>query len=293
MKLSSAFAFLLTLLQLSFAEEANLVDDTLVKGRPIIRLWPIDQVGGEQNRLKYDITNRGKIRYENVKDPHLVVFHADSKQPSPAVIYCPGGGYHHLTPEQTDIEELNKMGLSVFMLRYTVPKNRKAAFKDVQRAMRLVRHQAKELNVIPDQIGVFGTSAGGHLVARLSQHYATPAYPAIDKADQKSCEPQFVILTSAAYFSKGKSEKLKSIVADEFPMTAKIAPTFLVYAKDDRNYIAGGIAYEKKLKALGGSTRIVISETGGHGLKDVHWYPACREWLEELAVIKPTDTPQK
>ena len=67
-------------------------------------------------------------------------------------------------------------------------------------------------------------------------------------------------------------------------MTAKIAPTFLVYAKDDHTFFAGGVAYEKALKASGGSTRIIISETGGHELKEVDWYPECRKWLEGLKI---------
>ncbi|MDF7823590.1 sulfatase-like hydrolase/transferase [Pontiellaceae bacterium B12227] len=257
------------------------IEDSIAGDQPIIRLWPIEQVGGEANRLRYDVTNRGKIRYENVSDPHLVVFPAQAEGPRPAVLYCPGGGYKHLTPKSEVIDWLNECGITVFMLRYTVPFDREAAFRDVQRAMRVVRHRSKDWNIDPDHVGVMGTSAGGHLVLRLSQNYNEPAYKTIDEADQLSCEPAFVITGSAAYLCKSKSD---FSLAEEFLMNAKVAPTFMVCAEDDKTHFTGSVVYEKVLRAAGGSTRMVISETGGHGLKGVNWYPECRDWLKELGV---------
>ncbi|MDF7799955.1 glycosyl hydrolase family 28 protein [Pontiellaceae bacterium B1224] len=258
--------------------------DPIAGDRPVIRLWPIEQVGGVQNRLKHEVTNRGKIRYEHVKDPHLVVYPVERNEPTPAVIYCPGGGYQHLTPKPEVIEWLNDSGITVFMLKYTVPKDREAAFADMQRAMRVVRQHAKEWNVEPDQIGVLGSSAGGHLVARLSQNYTAPAYPAIDEADKHSCEPAFVILNSVAYLLTKEGKTYVPPIAEEFHMENKVAPTFMVAAKDDKTFFAGNVAYEKALKAAGGSATIIVSETGGHGLKEVDWYPACREWLSGLGI---------
>ena len=260
------------------------VHKSVARKHPVIRLWTIDQIGGEQNRLEEKITNRGKIRFENVKDPNLTIYQVESKEPTPAVIYCPGGAYKHLTPKPEVVEWLNDNGITVFMLKYTVPSDREAAFRDVQRAMRVARENAGQWNIDPDQLGALGSSAGGHLVARLSQNYASPAYPAFDEADNQSCEPAFVILTSAAYFFEGKGKTRKPVLAKEFPMKAKVAPTFLVYAKDDRNFFPGGVAYENALKTSGGATRMMISETGGHGLKDVEWYPECREWLKEIGI---------
>ncbi|MDF7809497.1 alpha/beta hydrolase [Pontiellaceae bacterium B12219] len=206
---------------------------------------------------------------------------AQAEGPTPAVLFCPGGGYKHLTPHPEVIDWLNECGITVFMLRYTVPDDREAAFADVQRAMRVIRHRSRDWNVDPDQLGVLGSSAGGHLVARLSQNYTKTAYPVVDEADSMSCEPAFVILTSAAYLFEGKAGPE---LAAEFPMKDHVAPTFLVYAEDDNAFFAGGVAYEKALRAAGGSTRIVISETGGHGLKGVNWYPVCREWLGDLDI---------
>jgi acetyl esterase/lipase len=147
--------------------------------------------------------------------------------------------------------------------------------------MRVVRHNAEKWNVNPDQLGVLGSSAGGHLVARLSHNYTTSAYSAIDEVDKQSCEPAFVILTSAAYLFK---DKKGPDLAEEFHMKNKVAPTFLVYAKDDKAFFAGGVAYEKKLKSSGGSTQIMISQKGGHGLTGVNWYPECRGWLNKIGI---------
>ncbi|MDQ8183305.1 alpha/beta hydrolase [Pelagicoccus sp. SDUM812005] len=270
-----ALLFLNSVLPAMAAEE-------VVEGdHPVIRLWPISLIGGEQNRLNEEVTNRGKIRYHNIKDPNLTVFPVQSTEPTPAVLYCPGGGYVHLTPRSPIIKWLNDQGITVFMLKYTVPDDREAAFRDVQRAMRVVRRDAAKWNVDSSQFGVLGSSAGGHLVARLSQNYLAPAYDAIDDADQLSCEPAFVIIASGAYFA---TENGGTDLTEEFPMRSKVAPTFLVYAEDDENFVKGGIAYEKALRAAGGSARILLSESGGHGLNGVDWYPECGEWLKNLGL---------
>lgn len=128
----------------------------------IIRLWPIEQIG-EENRLKEEITNEGKVRFFEIKDPNLTVYPAEGTKPTPAVIYCPGGGYKHLTPEQSIIDWLNEFGITVLMLKYTVPNDQDAAFRDVQRAVRVTRSMSQQLNIDLDRVGVLGTSAGGHL----------------------------------------------------------------------------------------------------------------------------------
>lgn len=84
-----------------------------------------------------------------------------------------------------------------------------------------------------------------------------------------------MITGSAAYLcEKGTQE-----IAEDFPMSGKIAPTFMVCALDDKSHGGGSVVYEKALDAAGGTTEIMVSETGGHGLKDVNWFSPCEAWL--------------
>ncbi len=252
---------------------------------PVIRLWPVERIGGEANKLKEDVeVKNGITRYLNIKDPNLTVFAADSARPSPAAIFCPGGAYRLLAEMPDLIRWLNAQGITVFMLKYTVPDDREAAFRDVQRAMRIVRHRAAEWNVDPERLGLIGNSAGGHLSARLSHNYKKPAYEPIDDADTESCEPAFVILVSPAYLDgKGGAYGL----APELHLQNKVAPTFLVIAKDDKAYIEGSIRYEKGLKDKELSIRMQLYDQGGHGLRGVDWHPVCREWLAGLGLVQP------
>jgi acetyl esterase/lipase/lysophospholipase L1-like esterase len=252
---------------------------------PVIRLWPIAMVGGEQNRLKENFrTNRRGIRQlSGIKDPNLTVFKADSRQPTPAVVYCPGGGYMILDPRPELIQRLNTQGITVFMLKYTIPDHPDAAFQDIQRAMRLVRHQAKKWNVDPNRIGVVGNSAGSHLSARLTQNYDQKTYEPIDAADKLSCEPQFAVLQCAAYFQGRTMDK--EFDAELFHMKNKTAPTFLTYSTDDK-FCKGGVEYAKRLTAAGGPIELKLFEKGGHGMEGCDWFSDAAEWMEEQKIVR-------
>ena len=255
------------------------------KSQPIIRLWPIEMVGGEQNRLK-DVfrDRRGTPQLCGVLDPNMTVYKADSNEPTPAIIYCPGGAYKILAiPSAAEIKQWNDLGITLFILKYTIPSNPDAAFKDIQRAMRMVRHQAKKWNVDPNMIGVLGNSAGGHLSARLTQNYTEKVYDALDDADKESCEPNFAVLQCAAYFQGIKMDK--DFDAQLFPMKNKVAPTFLTYAKDDK-FSIGGVEYEKRLTEAGGTIHLKLFEKGGHGMRDCDWFSEAAKWLRSNEIVK-------
>ena len=63
------------------------------------------------------------------------------------------------------LHELLVRGYTVFAVvhgsqpKYTIPE----ILQDVHRAVRFVRHNAKEYKIDPDRIGIYGGSAGGHL----------------------------------------------------------------------------------------------------------------------------------
>ena len=107
----------------------------------------------------------------------------------PAVIVCPGGSYHWLdTRTEGDgvARWLNSKGIAAFVLRYRVAgvwafvthyrllvrgRRQPDMLRDVQRSVQLVREGASTWGINPNEVGVMGFSAGGHL-AVASRCYA-------------------------------------------------------------------------------------------------------------------------
>lgn len=269
---------------LGFSQESG-VDK---KAARIVRLWPIERVGGEKNRLKEEYRKRGKKGVKQlcgVKDPNLTFYPVQRKQPVPAVIYSPPGGYGILDlPSKEHIKQWNDLGITLILLKYTIPRKYDAAFQDIQRAVRMVRHNAKTWNIDPNRIGLYGCSAGGHLSARLANNHDQKAYDSIDVIDKENCEPNFVILQSSAYFNGIPVGKAKNLDQTYFHLKNKVAPTFVTYSKKDRHY-PGGQNYVDAAKKAGYPIRMVLFEEGGHGMKGVDWFTPLTKWLRERKIV--------
>ena len=257
----------------------------------IIKLWPKDAVsqGAEGMGTPKPDRGDGHIRLTDVTKPSLRYFPAPAtKKPGPAVILCPGGGYVCLvTTKMTPIAEwLNDHGISAFMLIYRVPKKRKDAFQDIQRAVRIVRSRASEWNVDPRRIGVMGSSAGGHLAAQVSAGFDIPTYQQVDQLDRVSCKPDFTVLLYPAYMNKGE------VLSKEFAVSNELSPTLIVTAKDD-GFFPGSQIYARALKEAGASIRVHFFEKGGHGFSlrpKEHplstWPDLCLQWFRDMGIIE-------
>ena len=158
---------------ITFGSTAVIANTNEEKASNIIMLWPKDigvQDGTGMGTPRPD-RGDGHIRLTDVTRPSMHYFPAPaSKKPGPAVILCPGGGYNYtvITKMEPIAKWLNDHGVSAFILIYRTPKKRKDAFEDIQRAVRIVRSRAAEWNIDSSRIGVMGSSAGGHLSARVS-----------------------------------------------------------------------------------------------------------------------------
>ena len=235
-------------------------------------------------------TNGGILRITDVSQPTLEVFKAPGAAGSvPAMIICPGGGYGLLAYnfEGTDVAAwLNSLGITCIVLKYRVPNNRDGAFQDIQRAMRFARQHAADWGIQADKLGAIGFSAGGHLVARLSNHFEQAAYPPIDAADQLGCRPDFAILVYAAYLDDhGK------LMAD-MPVSPATPPTLVVTTEDDVHHAVDGKTYAAALKAAHVPEELLVYPTGGHGFglrsqQDVKVWPLdAAEWLRKTGILK-------
>ena len=257
-----------------------------------IMLWPKDAANQDRTGMGTPRPDRGDghIRLTDVTKPSLRYFPAPGKkQPVPAVILCPGGGYVSLvTTKMTPIAEwLNSHGISAFILIYRVPKKRKDAFEDIQRAVRIVRSRASEWNIDPRRIGVMGSSAGGHLAARVSTGFDLKTYEEVDKLDAVSCKPDFTVLLYPAYMNKGE------VLSKEFTVSNEISPTLIVSAKDDKGFFPGSQIYADALKEAGASIRVHFFEKGGHGFSlrpKQHplstWPDLCLQWFRDKDIIE-------
>ena len=260
-----------------------------------IMLWPKDAASQDKKAMgipKKPDRGDGHIRLTDITQPSIRYFPAPVKKgqgPVPAIVICPGGGYNLLvTTKISPIAKwLNEQGISAFMLLYHVPKNRPKAFQDIQRAVRIVRSRASEWNLDPKRIGVMGSSAGGHLAARVSTGFDIKAYEQVDKLDAVSCKPDFTVLLYPAYMNKGEE------LTKDFKVSSELSPTLIITAKDDKLSYPGNQIYAKALKEAGAPIRTHFFEKGGHGFSlrpKQHplstWPELYLQWLKDMKIIE-------
>lgn len=280
----------------------------------IINLW--DNIPNSKPTKEQEVyTFNGVKRIALVKEPTLEVFLPSKKGlTDKAVIICPGGGYRILSYdwEGTDIAKwFNSKGIAAFVLKSRLPTSKslivrhEAPLQDAQRAIRLVRNNAKEWGINPNKIGIMGFSAGGHLAASLGTQFHKPNNFNEDSLDTISAKPNFMMLIYPVismqdkYTHKGSqnnllgknaTETLKTKYSNELQVTQKTPPTFLVHSADDKAVpVANSLEFFKALNNNGVKAEIHIYPTGGHGYslaigkgRLATWPDRMYDWLQDL-----------
>ena len=292
------------LLQLAFAAFVGLLPATVLAttdGEPAagsadrIALWPQGMAPGDKPLSQVQrIVERSSDpalpdRYiEHVSSPYLVVYRP-AKPNGSALLVIPGGGYQRvvLDKEGTALVPalVEQGGVTLFVLRYRLPgegrTDREAALADAQRALRLIRHHAKDWGLDPQRICTMGFSAGGHLAARLGNGFDRNVYPHSDAIDAESARPDFQLLIYPVTSMRGDdvhagsrerllgsapSDELQQQYSMQLQVRADTPPTFLLHAADDDVVPVGNsLQFYDSLRSAKVSSEMHLFPHGGHG----------------------------
>ncbi len=271
------------------------------------------------------IAGRQVVEVDNVTRPTMTVYSPKGKNTGAAVVVFPGGGYQILAIDLEGSEVcdwLTPRGITCVLLKYRVtdvgpyPKSgpypeSPMALEDAQRTMGLLRLHAAEWHIDPHKIGVLGFSAGGHLVAAMSTHFAKRLYPAVDAADKESCRPDFGVALYPGHLSIAAAEwdarQGRKKFALHYPATAdknlglnpdlhitrQTPPTFLLQNEDDHvDNVNDSLAYYIALKNAGVPVEMHLYAQGGHafGLRRTKfpataWPQLVETWLGTIGMI--------
>ena len=246
----------------------------------------------------------GKIVIANVTSPTVMVFNPVKQDANKtAIIVCPGGGYARLASghEGNEVAEaFNKIGVTVFVLKYRLPfdscmTNKEIVpLQDLQQTIKLVRDRAAGFDINPAMLGVIGFSAGGHLVStgitKFSESY-------IENTSNTSLRPDFAILgypvisMDSAICHKGSRDNLLgkkaaaaklNLFSSDMQVTAQTPPTFLVHASDDKSVpVENSIRFYQALIKNKVNAELHIYQNGGHGF-GLHNATTSDAWFERV-----------
>jgi acetyl esterase/lipase len=230
-----------------------------------------------------------------------------------AVVVCPGGGYGVLAMDhegKQPAEWLNRNGIAAFVLKYRVaPYRHPAPLQDAQRALRTVRARAKEWNVDPHRIGIWGFSAGGHLASTAATHFDEGKADADDPVERVTCRPDFLILCYPVITMTGPTThqgsrrnllgdnpdpKLVQSLSNDTQVTAQTPPTFLFHTNADNGVVPeNSVLFYLALRKAGVPAELHVYEKGPHGVGLApndpvlsSWTDRLRDWLNGRGLLK-------
>ncbi|MEO6982949.1 MAG: alpha/beta hydrolase [Edaphobacter sp.] len=223
----------------------------------------------------------------DVDEPTLTVYLPKGENATKTgVVVAPGGGYVHLAIQKEGEDYalwLNAHGVAAFVLKYRLgPKyHYPIELEDAQRAIRMVRAHAAEYGVAVDHVGMWGSSAGGHLTATAGTHFDAGNAGAADVVDRQGSRPDFLILSypvitlEAPYAHAGSRKYLlgddpdPALVASlsaETQVTKDTPPTFLFATTDDRTVpVMNSVMFYEALVKAGVPVEMHLFQHGAHG----------------------------
>jgi len=264
----------------------------------VVEVWPgtaPDESGniGEEkvrmspklDRKQVEVTEPTRL-VTNVTKPTLTIYRPAKEKDR--------GGYWDLY-WQLEGEEvaawLNSIGATGIILKYRVPRRpdevkgepARRPLQDAQRAVSLVRSRADEWGIQPQQIGIVGFSAGGHLAIATATSFDRRTYEPIDDVDTISCRPDFAIGAYSGYLKA----KDKDQIAPGLRIPAGTPPIFLAHGGDDIiSPPEHSVLMYLALNKAGVPAELHIYATAAHdfGVRPSDhpcstWTQACATWL--------------
>ncbi|WP_175622402.1 alpha/beta hydrolase [Chryseobacterium schmidteae] len=278
-----------------------------------IMVWQKGEMPNSKG-LKLNSIEEKEGRITQIQEAELFAFLPAKEERKPiAIIVIPGGGYRHLTYDlggYSYAKWLNTLGISAFVLNYRLPtspdlKQRELGpLQDIQAAIKLIRKNAAHYGISPDQIGVLGTSAGGHLAA-MASNISTDYTELKGDWSTISTVPNFAILVSPVidlgeFAHKGSRINLLGENASqekiaEYSMqnriTEKTPPTILFHAQNDNAVpVINSILYYEAMIKNKVKGAMFIFPQGEHNigvsnkteLTD-NWKKLCADWLGNVS----------
>ncbi|MFL1013455.1 alpha/beta hydrolase [Flavisericum labens] len=279
-----------------------------------ITLWSEGKMPNSKGLTIEHVEERERIT--QVAEPKMLAFFPPKEeQNGSSILILPSGGYQKLTYNLGGIQLAkwyNTQGITAFVLLYRLPNSpdllisENGPIQDAQRAMKLIRLNAEKWNLDTNKIGVFGSSAGGHLASTIATH-TEDVSKINDELDTISFLPNFMVLVSPVislgeYTHQGSLENFlgnhateKNIYkfSNEFHVSESTPPTILFHAQNDHavNPMNSILFYQAMLKNdVKGSLHIFPK--GGHSIgiynaSDVTelWKTISTKWLKEVDII--------
>ena len=226
-------------------------------------------------------------------EANMVCFLADNPT-GRAIVGVPGGGYSVLSNSHEGTQAsvwLNKQGISYFVVNYRLPKgDRNLPIGDVEHGIRMVRDSAKVWHINPNDVGIMGFSAGGHLASVISTlsdfevrpNFSILFYPVISMDVPKSHKWSCInFLGEEGHKDRNLINKYSTNNAVRRHLTP---PAIIITASDDGlvNPITNGLEYYKAMHDAGNECAYYSYPTGNHGFGFGPWFKYHDQMLNDL-----------
>jgi acetyl esterase/lipase len=249
--------------------------------------------------------------------PYLVAFPVAGAARAPALLVLPGGGYSFRSEKLDGLDVaawFAEHGIAAFVLNYRVdPYRYPVPLEDAQRALRWLRAHAEAQGIDARRIGVFGTSAGGHLAALLATESGDGDPSSPDPVQRQSSKPDLLILSQAVIslqrhvhegsrrhlLGPAPAPELLAALSADHRVGADTPPSFVWTTKDDefvdyRNselFVAAlqahAVDHELQLFPEGHHGRGLARKEGSR-----EWPRLCLDWLVRHGFTPEPGTPR-
>ena len=190
-----------------------------------------------------------------------------------AVVICPGGGYSHLAMNHEGYDWapfFNNMGIAAVVLKYRMPHgNKEVPVSDAEEAIKLVRRNAQNWNIDPQDVGIMGSSAGGHLASTIATHSTGDALPNF----QILFYPVITMMPDIThkgshdnFLGPDPKKKDEQKYSNDLQVTRVTPPAFIALSDDDHTVLpANGVNYYIEMYRHDVPATLHVYPSGGHG----------------------------
>ena len=229
---------------------------------------------------------KGWINGDEYTEATLTIYPA-KKTNGQAIVACPGGGYAGIatTHEGHDMAAwFNTQGITYAVLHYRMPYGKhEIPLSDAHQAIRYMRKNAEKWGI--EQLGIMGSSAGGHLASTAATHFDAETrpdfqilfYPVVTMTDYTHQGSKDNLL------GKNPSEELVKLYSNELQVTEQTPPAFIMHSSnDDAVPVLNSINYYLALCKHGVWSSMHLYPIGGHGWGYNESFPYKAQWKDEL-----------